>query len=418
MAYPASLTVRTVKGHFVTYPGVGAEGTVRIFLVDSMQGPADDMFVASFGISMKLVNGQFSIDLPATDDPQWTASRYVVDIIVNGKTIRREFSVPSAGSGPLDLTDLIQLPIHPAVDAYILAAAKGAPGGVATLDNDGKITPTQLPALTADSISWANVTDKPSTFPATPQTVTWAQIQNKPSTFPFEPQVISWEDVQNKPALFPAVPQDVSWTEVLGKPSTYPPSTHGHAQTEVTGLVAALSGKAASTHSHAVDWTDVQNKPSTFPSSGGPLVNFGYRDTGNFVFAASTPWVVASGFSVSIPAVAGNKVEVSFSGLYDRGTTRNFAEIVLLVSGAIARYSSTGKSTPTTVNEGDPAIYWEDNRRFINVNNWSFGLALTADLIVGGVVTFGIAVRGAGASTLYANDNYPLRWRIRNDGSN
>ena len=50
-----------------------------------------------------------------------------------------------------------------------------------------------------------------------------------------------------------------AWNDITGKPSTFPPSTHTHPQSDVTGLVADLSGKAATVHTHAIsDVTDLQ----------------------------------------------------------------------------------------------------------------------------------------------------------------
>lgn len=45
----------------------------------------------------------------------------------------------------------------------------------------------------------------------------------------------------------------VDWANVQDKPSTFPPSTHTHAQSDVTGLVDALAGKAASNHTHTLN---------------------------------------------------------------------------------------------------------------------------------------------------------------------
>lgn len=42
------------------------------------------------------------------------------------------------------------------------------------------------------------------------------------------------------------------WDSVSGKPSTFPPATHTHAVADVTGLQAALDGKSATSHTHAL----------------------------------------------------------------------------------------------------------------------------------------------------------------------
>jgi len=44
----------------------------------------------------------------------------------------------------------------------------------------------------------------------------------------------------------------VDWSAVLNKPSTFAPSSHTHPTSEVTGLDTALSGKAATVHTHTL----------------------------------------------------------------------------------------------------------------------------------------------------------------------
>lgn len=238
MSFPPSLTTRTVTGRFVTYPnGVGAKGTVRIVLKDPMQGPTDDAIVAPFDILLDLdSNGAFSALLPATDDPQWTSSvyRFIITLGMNS-TIRAMVFVPSAGSGPLDLTDLINLPAPTPGEQYILAASKGAPGGIASLGSDGKLLSSQMPVVSVGNVDWDNVTDKPSTFPHDP--ISFADLTDKPSVYPADPPTFS--AVTGKPASYPSL-----WSDVADKPATFAPSAHDHLTSEVTGLDTALAAKA------------------------------------------------------------------------------------------------------------------------------------------------------------------------------
>lgn len=213
MSFPASLTTRTVKGRFVTYPaGTPAKGKVRIVLNDMMQGPTDDVFVAPFDTDIKLdANGEFSVILPATNDPQWTSSYYRVTITADDKVIRSRFEVPYNDTEPLDLADALNLPASTPGESYILLSSRGAAGGVAALGSDGKVPAGQLPAASGGTVHWADIPDKPSTFPH--DEVTYAQVTNKPSLFP--------------------------------------PVDHDHLMSSVTGLTSALAGKAATVHTHA-----------------------------------------------------------------------------------------------------------------------------------------------------------------------
>lgn len=183
MSFPASLTTRTITGRFVTYPdGAPAEGNVVITLNDFMQGPSDDTFVAPFSRSFNFdQNGEISVVLPATDDPHWTPSSYkiVINVLGGKPPLRRTFSVPYDSTGDLDLTDLLNLPAPTPGQSYILLASKGVPGGVATLDENGLIPSSQIPAGTVD-ISWSDVSDKPSTFPPSSHAHAFAEITDKP----------------------------------------------------------------------------------------------------------------------------------------------------------------------------------------------------------------------------------------------
>lgn len=205
MSFPASLTVRTVTGRFVTYPaGKAAKGTVRIALETFMQGPSDNVFVAPFEIVCPLdESGAFSVALPATNDPQWTPSFYRLRVTIDNdlrcrdypdnkirtKLLSTKLEVAYDSTDDLDLTDVVNWPSPIIADSYILLAAKGAPGGVATLDGTGKIPTAQLP----DSLG----SDDP-----------------------------------------------ISWDDVTGKPPTFPPATHTHEITDVNGLSTALTAKA------------------------------------------------------------------------------------------------------------------------------------------------------------------------------
>lgn len=42
-----------------------------------------------------------------------------------------------------------------------------------------------------------------------------------------------------------------SWADIKDKPLTFPPSTHNHSISDVSGLQGQLDGKASSSHSHA-----------------------------------------------------------------------------------------------------------------------------------------------------------------------
>lgn len=169
MSYPASLITRTIEGRFVTDPnGVAASGEVRIILERMMQGPTDDTFVGPFDRTYKIDKrtGLVSFVLPANDDPQWTPSIYKIIVTIDDKEAHRQkMFVPYSGTGILQLTDLLNVPPATPGQAYVLLSSKGAPNGVASLDSDGKLLLSQVPAELGGAVAWDDIEDKPAVFP-------------------------------------------------------------------------------------------------------------------------------------------------------------------------------------------------------------------------------------------------------------
>lgn len=266
MSFPASLTTRMVKGRFVTYPaGEPAKGKVRIVLNDFMQGPTDDAFVAPIDETFKLdSNGEFSALLPATNDPQWTHSYYKVTITIGEKVVRDRFILPYNDTSDFNLADNLNLPSSTPGEQYILVAAKGAPGGVASLGTDGKIIPGQIPLSIAATLDWEDVTNKPTAFPH--DEVTYGQVTGKPTEFPPSAHVHPYDQITNKPTEFPPSVHEHQMTDVNGLGSalaakadgsalasglaTKANTVHTHTTAQVTGLDTALAGKANAAHGH------------------------------------------------------------------------------------------------------------------------------------------------------------------------
>lgn len=148
MAFPASLTVITVTGTYVKYPsGTPATGKIRFISKVLLQGPTDNVIVEPFDISVLLDSaGSFSIQLPATNDPDWTPVNwtYAVELILNNKVISGSLALPYNG-GPVDLADAFNSAFPVPGQSYVLLSARGAPGGVAGLDVNGHVPVAELP---------------------------------------------------------------------------------------------------------------------------------------------------------------------------------------------------------------------------------------------------------------------------------
>ena len=77
------------------------------------------------------------------------------------------------------------------------------------------------------------------------------------------PDTITWANVDDKPTEYPPSAHTHAWGEVTGKPATYPPSSHTHAQSEVTGLEARLAALEA-----GPAWVPITLR-SGFPAQSG-----------------------------------------------------------------------------------------------------------------------------------------------------
>lgn len=193
--------------------------------------------------------------------------------------------------------------------------------------NSGKFLTTNGTTLSWATVAtssgdWADITNKPTTFPPSAHTHAWSEITGKPTTFTPSTHTHAWADITGKPTTFtPSThthtvsqvsdfpsqtnntgkllttngttlswtsftlegmetwndvlgkPNSISlashthdWIDVTGKPTTFTPSSHNHHISDVTGLQTALDGKSATGHSHS--WSEITGKPSTFtPSS-------------------------------------------------------------------------------------------------------------------------------------------------------
>jgi hypothetical protein len=111
MPFPAGLTLVTVACQFDTPPSGGASGTVRFTCQSTLVGATDDSIVAPFTVSATLdANGEASVQLPATNDPQWVPLdwSYAVYAVIGTATIRGTLQLDYL-TASVQLADLIQV---------------------------------------------------------------------------------------------------------------------------------------------------------------------------------------------------------------------------------------------------------------------------------------------------------------------
>jgi len=156
MPFPASLATKTITGTFQIFPaGAPGVGSVVFSNTNWLFSTSDDTIIAPFEAQATLDGaGEFSIVLPATDDPQWTPQgwTYGVTITVSGSTLSGSLAVPSDG-GDIDISDSF-VPEAPSAGAsYILITQKGVANGVAALDADGDVNDAAGNKVLAPTVS-------------------------------------------------------------------------------------------------------------------------------------------------------------------------------------------------------------------------------------------------------------------------
>lgn len=78
---------------------------------------------------------------------------------------------------------------------------------------------------------------------------------------------VSWDNITNKPTSFIPTAHTHSWSDITsGIPSTFTPSAHNHSISDITNLQSALDGKAAASHTHT--FASITSKPTTLSGYG------------------------------------------------------------------------------------------------------------------------------------------------------
>lgn len=143
MAFPAGLTLVTVHGRFDTLPSGGAAGWVQFAARYPLVGAEDNSIVPPFVATGVLdETGEFTVDLPATNDPGWTPQgwAYAVRGAVGGGVLAGTLQLDYQSTS-VELADLLQVDgtATPGT-TYLALSQRGIAGGVAALDVDGDVT--------------------------------------------------------------------------------------------------------------------------------------------------------------------------------------------------------------------------------------------------------------------------------------
>jgi hypothetical protein len=161
MPLPASLSLRTVTFQAEKGDGTPETGTVTFTRAAVIQSPGDNLFITPFATSVDLdVDGAMSVDLPVTDDPDWSPPfNYAIHIELSAWEFKGSLSLPTS-LNDLDLADV--LPTTPATpaSAYVLTSSVGVPGGPAgPLDVNGQVPAEQFGGAGLGTVTQVNGKD-------------------------------------------------------------------------------------------------------------------------------------------------------------------------------------------------------------------------------------------------------------------
>lgn len=144
-------------------------------------------------------------------------------------------------------------------------------------------------------------------------------------------------------------------------------------------------------------------------ATAAEVVRHPYITTGAVTFGSDAAWTLYTASEVDLPAVAGNWVEFTIGGMWQK-SSGDFLDLAVVVGTTAVRYYSNNTATPAA--EGAPALYPDTGFVHMSV---PFAFTVTAGDLDGANVRVVVAHKGApGGGTLYATTTYPLQWHAVN----
>lgn len=437
MTFPAGLTLVSVHGRIDALPSGGASGQVCFTRPYALVGGADNSIVPPRPEYATLsASGEFTISLPATNDPDWTPVNwtYAVEILSSSGVIRGTVQL-SYLTTSVELADLIQVDGAAAAGTtYIALSSRGVAGGVAALDVDGDVNDAAGNKITGGggggaspsgsvasgtSYGQATAVGAAATFsrgdhshgtPALGTSGTTAAAGNHAHTGVYDPAGTAASAVSTHAGLADphtayALETDVTASLALKAPLASP---------ALTGVPTAPTAAGGTNTTQLATTAFVTTAVGGGGGGGSALVvkravvssgNITPQDTGG------TWQQLTGGPTLVIPAAVDDYLSVELMAVLMTLSTATFYDLAVLNGASLVRFGSSGTGTPAS--EGDGSLYPDAS---FPRSGTVFDFVAGAGDINGGNVTICFATKSGGAGVLHAGF-YPLRWRIMNHGA-
>lgn len=234
MPLPDSVTTVTVRGTYTDFDGRPASGHVS-FAPSTPILLSDGTSVLPTPLSVAVVNGEFTLDIPATDDLDVTPHGWSYVVVENIGSYHRVLEMLAPAGADIVLPEVAPAePVTPEKAIYVRSVNGDTP------DASGNVNVT----AEVGSVDWTAVENKPTTFPPSAHTHAYSTLTGLP-TIPSTPGQVGAEPAGAVAAHVAASDPHPQYLTGDEGDASYADLVHTHTQSDVTGLAAALAGKEA-----------------------------------------------------------------------------------------------------------------------------------------------------------------------------
>ncbi|MGW4639576.1 hypothetical protein ACWEN6_13660 [Sphaerisporangium sp. NPDC004334] len=416
----------TVHGKFIDLEGRPMRGVVTFVAPFPIAVPGDLVIVQNLPLVIALDRrGEFTVELPATDDPDVQPSGWTYTVTERiayreprtyamhapaGGTVELALVAPTAPVTPvLTAVETVDGRTGPAVtltDRYVPRSLIGQPGGVPGLDGAGRIPAAQLPPGAVNAVVSVNgevgaVILSAADVGADSAGTAAAAVATHTA------RTTSVHGISDT-ALLETV------TGAAAKIAAHSTGSDAHGDRAYAVTLLLTHESTGNPHPQYLTQAAGDDRYAPIGGGGGQAIGYDqqYITTGdlNPIPATSGQWIPIPGFEISLPAAAGELIEIEPSFMWDPKTGAQILDLAVIVGTSLVRFLSKGGPVPAL--EGDPSLYPTPGTYRTSGATKSF--VVTPDLLDGGTARVVLATKGPGVGILYASETWPYFWAIKN----